>query len=56
MKLSIWNSFVAHGTNQVRQLHSMKYWQEQTNSDTTTLLQKVSSTVNMTMQVSTGSL
>jgi len=56
MKLSIWNSFVAHRTNQVRQLHSMNYGQEQTHSDTTTLLQKVCSTVNMTMQVSTGSL
>lgn len=56
MKLLIWNSFVAHGTNQIRQLQSMKRGQEQTNWDTTTLLQKVSSTITMKMQVSTGSL
>jgi len=56
MKLSIWNSFVAHGTNQIRQIQSMKRGQKQTNWDTTTLLQKVSSTVTMKMQVSAGSL
>ena len=55
MKLSIWNSFVAHETNQIRQLQSMKRGQEQTNWDTT-LLQNVSSTVTMKMQVSAGSL
>jgi hypothetical protein len=56
MKLSIWNSFVAHETKSNQTIAVNETWARTKNRDTTTLLQKVSSTVTMKMQVSAGSL